>query len=1599
MRAGALRRLWVVVLRCFVRGVGARRFVLVAAVAVAAVGAVVSLPAQAREEAGRRASAAGVKRPRLPRIGREIVALRTRSSKTFAGPGGARIARLWATPVHVRDRAGRWQAIDSRLRRAGGRFLNRANRYSVAMPADIGRGAVRVRRGRLWTQFSLRGARGPARVRGAQAWYENALPGVDVAYRALASSVKETLVLAGPAARRRFVFDLASSRGLRPRVLKGRGLVLRDRRGRTRLSFAAPWMVDARGRKSSRVSLALANVEGRWRLSMAPSRRWLDERRRAWPVTVDPYVYTEPDQDCELNELDPAGSYCAAGALGVGTSNHGGTTATHKHTAVLRFPALNAAIPRDVDVTWAAMKLVPRAAPASSLVLEARPLVQAWTGQASWNYADSDSRWVEPGGEPDPSGERAEEDAGLGPSSTIAAWPLRKMVRDWVAGRRANHGVLVTSPSGGFVEFYPADGNASTQGANEPRLEVEYTPRKGERRGWGFERMQLSDRISLAVNVASGNLLVRHSDFSMPGGLGPEIAVGRSYNSLNTASGRLGQGWTLDTGHDVRLENWGSAHIYDGPSGVRVSYEWDGTKVNTPAGFDTKMTQDANGDRLITDNRSQTKQRFNGAGQLLAVEDRNGRKITFDYASGGSSRVTAIKNHAGAAKATFAYDAGEKLDSFTDAAGRLYDYGYDANGKLSSYADPQNGSANPTRYEYNNACGKLSKITTPGGRITTIDYYPPADARECKVKSVTRVTNTSALTGPTWQFDYSLRRDSSGESEVTDPNGSATADAHDRIWRYTFDDQGRVTKARDALGRETGRRLSSTSNVQSYTAASNTGTTPNTSLTYDGDDNATTADTPVGAASIRSCADYGAADSAETRCDAPPAAYGGVSSTIQGSRWLPGRTTNPQGGRTNFTWSGGSDVNGNLYRVEQTDNAATTLTAGVSFAYGNDADDPDDTLPGRLTSISDHRNNQTLYDYDNEGNVDRITPPNPGSPNPTGPVDLVHTASLNRLARMIVANETSGIRQRRNLSYDALDRLTRIDYTGTDDTLDSGEPYVLYSYDRDGNPTAEETREQTTNTIRTRSMTYDNLNRITLESLPGGGSNAYTYDNVGNLRSLTDAGGKVEYVYNPVNEIRAVFEPASAKAVKFEHTPDGQRSKTTYPNGVTIENRYDGAFRPQEIWAKNALGATLQKFNYAYQDPATGRQTPMIFEKTDGVLGQTTRYAYDPLDRLTSATIKSSTGDWTTNTTLAAYRYWLDGVGNITRREVSGSMAPASVLDYAYNSANQLCDRQPGSNNPSNSTASCPSSGGSYTYDKNANQTTAPGRTAAYNLLDQTTNLTISGSPTSLVYLGAGQDRWITEGAGSLQHNVLGPGRRTAGTSSDYFTRDDTGTLVSRRNGSTRHYYLFDALGSVTGLTDSAGTVSQRHDYEPYGTPAPGATGQWGATTNAGDVATGQFGFAAGYRTVGGLYHYGQRYYDPADMRWTQPDPLDQSGDVREANRYAHVGGDPINAADPLGMQRYQPSRYPGGRSGGSWSPYSPSIPELRTGYTPYSVHITHGNYRIEVTRYGSPHILTRQQLVGGDRGAVSGKPGTTQVEKGFGKELLHQFTHWISDM
>ncbi|GAA1351631.1 hypothetical protein GCM10009612_08730 [Streptomyces beijiangensis] len=119
------------------------------------------------------------------------------------------------------------------------------------------------------------------------------------------------------------------------------------------------------------------------------------------------------------------------------------------------------------------------------------------------------------------------------------------------------------------------------------------------------------------------------------------------------------------------------------------------------------------------------------------------------------------------------------------------------------------------------------------------------------------------------------------------------------------------------------------------------------------------------------------------------------------------------------------------------------------------------------------------------------------------------------------------------------------------------------------------------------------------------------------------------------------------------------------------------------------------------------------------------------------------------------------------------------------------------------------------------------------------------------------------------------------------FIREPGGTLNSMTAGGKAYYYLTDALGSVIGLTDEAGTKVNTYAYSPRGVSRAATSEQ----------ITQPYRFAGGQQDPTGIYHLGARYYDPNIGRFTQPDPSGQ-----EANPYLYAEDDPVNRIDPSGL-------------------------------------------------------------------------------------------------
>jgi len=106
-------------------------------------------------------------------------------------------------------------------------------------------------------------------------------------------------------------------------------------------------------------------------------------------------------------------------------------------------------------------------------------------------------------------------------------------------------------------------------------------------------------------------------------------------------------------------------------------------------------------------------------------------------------------------------------------------------------------------------------------------------------------------------------------------------------------------------------------------------------------------------------------------------------------------------------------------------------------------------------------------------------------------------------------------------------------------------------------------------------------------------------------------------------------------------------------------------------------------------------------------------------------------------------------------------------------------------------------------------------------------------------------------------------------------------------SGATVEYLHTDALGSIVAVTNSAGQVIERREYEPYGRqlkPTVLADGP-GYTGHVSDAAT-------------GLDYMQQRYYDPGIGKFLSADPVRASNAGANFHRYKYAANNPYRFTD-----------------------------------------------------------------------------------------------------
>jgi RHS repeat-associated protein len=541
-----------------------------------------------------------------------------------------------------------------------------------------------------------------------------------------------------------------------------------------------------------------------------------------------------------------------------------------------------------------------------------------------------------------------------------------------------------------------------------------------------------------------------------------------------------------------------------------------------------------------------------------------------------------------------------------------------------------------------------------------------------------------------------------------------------------------------------------------------------------------------------------------------------------------------------------------------------------------------ETTTSQLKKVTDPRLQDTNYIYFADGKLAQTTYTNAVIATPS--VTFTYDTSYGRLATMVDGTGTTTYDYNPVTTPPTLGstRLVSVDGPLTNDTI---------TYE------------------------YDELGRVSVRAINGATNTvSWTFDALGRTTSETNLLGTFVYTYEG---------------------PTGRLATVTYPNTQTSTYTYlgnSGNRRVQTILHKYPNGNTLSKFDYTYDvngNIVTWRQ------QADSAAVLWT-YVYDAAEQLVSA-VKASTD--TTPVVLQRYSYAYDPAGNRTVEQIDDT-----VMGATYDNTNRIISQQRSgmmrlegtvselataavdgrpltmssanvfsgsvpvslgttafnltatdvSGNTASQTFEVDSAAGStsFTFDPNGNLTSDGTRGFEWNARNELVAVVNGNERTEFKYDGefhrvqttTTQNSTITSSLLAVWcGSVICEYRGTDGASvtERLFTRAEQTTAASR-------LLVMDHQNSVSAVTDNAGTVVSRIDYDPWGRPhsVSGTATERGYTGLYADQASATW-LAA------------RRAYDPNLGRWLSPDP---AGMIDGPHLFGYVRNRPTVLIDPLGL-------------------------------------------------------------------------------------------------
>lgn len=881
------------------------------------------------------------------------------------------------------------------------------------------------------------------------------------------------------------------------------------------------------------------------------------------------------------------------------------------------------------------------------------------------------------------------------------------------------------------------------------------------------------------------------------------------------------------------------------------SYDGEGllTEHRDRRGVLSEMSYDELGRKFLTKVK----------GTIAQPTDIEAEKITYDDAT-ATETVEAAANHAGSRnQSIYFYDGLRRVEKITNAAGDSKSLKYDGENLLEETDFYNDFNANrKTKYIYD-AINRVTEVYDRNNGHTVIEYNS-----NDSMKTVTD-------------------RRGSRTVELTDALGrtKSVTDAEGKIASFTYDGNSNRLTQQDGRNLQTSFEYDKLNRLITITHPNGLQTE---NITYDSAGNVKTqAD---GRGGITEVLEYDSLDQAKRVKDGA----GNITKFEYDGAGLLLSKTEPKGFANND------------YKTTYSYNAFGSLTSVTepqqpawSFGYDN---------AQNLRTVQDALGRNTTYEYDAMNRMSKTIQP------------LGRTTEYTYDKNSNVASVKDPKGQTATMTYDRLDRLASASYQANG-LLDRE-----YQYDYDAEDNLWRVFDSRTNqSPRISTRSYDFRNRLTQATDATGKTVSFSFDEANNLTNLTSSAKNYTYDYDQKNQLDTVTQNGTQIA-DYDWFSDGLLQKVSYQNSTSRNYVYDDADRVTRI--TNNFGAS-QSESYDYGYDANSNRTSEI-RKENNIAKRTASYDYDKLNRLTKA-------DYTANAqepplpplgSQVSYNeltdqntYGYDAVGNrinetnktqtrtvtisntvngVSRQEQT-TTSPEAATTATFNDLNELTQLNE------------PNGISNFTYDLNGNlkeiSKTVSGQTNIiskydYDIRNQLTKAK-DGSDVEIAKFDYDFERKRTaKTSNNLTTNYVYAGSQVisefAGATNTANYAIGAGEIVKSEfaNGEN-NFHFTDALGSVTSLIDTNGSLTSRNEYNAFGEVATN-----GSSNNSIGYTGQRLDNETGLMALGNS----ERYYSPNYARFIQQDSwLGNSSMPQSLNRFSYAHNNPNKYTDPSGNE------------------------------------------------------------------------------------------------